>query len=405
MVTRPERLGEGAERASDSRRVAATAELVRKQHSCIDAPFPPRHNPAPFLRAFPLPAFSEVVPVITPLCARRGAPRFRCVALLACGWMFCAASLPAGELPPSVAAAAGQAATVRPLLPGPLGPLPEIEAELPPAGPLGGPAAALAQPPGSLLDLAHTLAPSLPSAPSPGHDPDAPGGCGCPDCAAGGGGPHIYATPDALPMYAPSEAESLEATLLPDIEEDWFGRPVYGGGYAGVLVGGEIIASQLKLEPGLVTGLRIGQDCDRRWTWESNFAYASPEVINLEGPELRRGTDLFFGDTSLIYSRYATKRLRPYVSAGMGAAYFDLVDQTGKALHEFMPTVPLGAGLQYRYQEWLVLHLSVRDNLTLGQGELEKTMHNLTLTGGLEFRFGVTPNVYYPWMARAQSAW
>jgi hypothetical protein len=113
---------------------------------------------------------------------------------------------------------------------------------------------------------------------------------------------------------------------------------------------------------------------------------------------------MFFGDTNLIYSRYATKRLRPYLSAGLGMTYLDLVDHQGDDLREFAPTAPLGAGLQYRYDEWLFLHLDVRDTIVFGgQADLE-LMHSLMLSGGLEFRFGGSPNIYYPWTARAQSA-
>jgi hypothetical protein len=170
-------------------------------------------------------------------------------------------------------------------------------------------------------------------------------------------------------------------------------------------MGDEIIASQLKLEMGTVTGIRIGQDYDRRWALENRFAYAMPEVVNQQGPELSREGDMFFADTNLIYTRFATKRLRPYASVGLGMTYLDLVDHTGAALREFAPTVPLGAGLQYRHHEWLFLNVDVRDMIVLGQQVDLETMHNLMLTGGLEMRFGASPNVYHPWSARAQSGW
>ncbi len=332
----------------------------------------------------------------------------RCAGLLAYGWLLaCAASVAGAELPPSVGAAAGQQATVRPLLPpGPLGPLTDFEAgpQAPlvpgsPPGRLGGPAVALAHPPGTLMGPENSV-PPLASCLT-GHDSAA--GCGCAHCAAGGGGPHVYATANTPPTYAPSQGDLDENAWLPQIEEDWFGRPAYGGAYAGMLVGDEIIASRLKFEPGLLTGVRIGQDCDRRWAWESHVAYGAAEVSNLQGPEQQRDGDVFLGDTNLVYSRHATKRLRPYVSAGMGVGYFDLTDEQGGALREIVPTVPLGAGLQYRLDEWLVLSLDVRDYLTLGQQADWETMHNLAVAGGLEFRFGVSPNVYYPWTARAQS--
>jgi hypothetical protein len=203
----------------------------------------------------------------------------------------------------------------------------------------------------------------------------------------------------------PSDAESLEAQWLPPINEDWFGRPIYGGAFAGLLMGDELISSEVALEPGLLTGIRIGQDWNRRWACETRFAYAMPEVINLQGPELRRDADIFFADTTLIYSRYATNRLRPYLSAGLGMAYVDFVDHRGESLAEFVPTVPLGVGLQYRHADWMVVHVDARDTIALGGPEDLEQMHYLSLTGGLEFRFGVSPNVYYPSATRGQSAW
>jgi hypothetical protein len=229
-------------------------------------------------------------------------------------------------------------------------------------------------------------------------------GCGCPSCAAGDHGPHFYSEADHLPLYAPTQLESVEATWLPEITEDWHGRPLSAGAFSGVLIGDEILAGELELKPGWFTGIRFGRHDDRRWSWETRLAHAHPDVINLRGPELRREAELFLADTSLQYSRVYGKRLRPYASLGMGVAYLDTSDQFGDDLREFIPTVPIGAGAQYRLDDWLIVHVALHDNVTLGQQVDLDLMHNVTLAGGLEFRFGGSQNTFYPWNP-ARNGW
>jgi hypothetical protein len=44
-----------------------------------------------------------------------------------------------------------------------------------------------------------------------------------------------------------------------------------------------------------------------------------------------------------------------------------------------------------------VLHVDLHDSIMLGQQVDLELLHNLTLAGGVEFRFGGSPNTYYPW--------
>lgn len=223
-------------------------------------------------------------------------------------------------------------------------------------------------------------------------------GCRCLECKAAAtlGGVHRHRALDTLPLYAPTELEWSDAAWLPEIREEWIGQPVGGGAFAGMLIGDEIIPSKLELKSGVFTGIRFGQDYGVRWSVESRFAYANPDVVNLQGPELRRRADFFLADTSLVYARYFWKRLRPYASVGAGGAYLVATDHLGDRLHEFMTVFPVGVGLKYRYHDQLIIRLDIRDNIMLGQDDLV-TSHNFSLAGGVEFRFGGNPSTYHPW--------
>jgi len=206
-------------------------------------------------------------------------------------------------------------------------------------------------------------------------------------------------------MFAPDDIDSFESSWLPAVDEDWHSRPLYVGTYAGVLLGDTLIPDRVQLETGMLAGLRFGQDYDRRWSWETRIAYARAGVTNAKGPAEDRDGDLFLGDGSFVYSLWATRRLRPYVSFGAGTAYLDTTDDLGQQIREFMPLLSAGAGFRYRIDEWLLLHGDVHDDLALGEQVDLATMHNFSVAAGLEIRYGNLPNVYYPWAAKSDRPW
>jgi hypothetical protein len=229
----------------------------------------------------------------------------------------------------------------------------------------------------------------------PAHSPSA-SGCGCPACAAGAHGPAFQPLVEHAPMYAPTQLEFAES-WLPEVNEDWYGRPLAAGAFGGAFLGDELIEAELELKPGLFTGLRFGGEYDRRWSYETRLAYGHSHAVNLHGPQLEHEVDLFLAHSNLIYSRIYGRRLRPYASAGMGVTYLDTIDHLGRDLREFLPTIPVGVGAQYRLDEWFALHLDLHDQILLGGHAGLALMHNLTLAAGVEFRFGGSPNTYYPW--------
>ena len=59
--------------------------------------------------------------------------------------------------------------------------------------------------------------------------------------------------------------------------------------------------------------------------------------------------------------------------------------------------MPFGFGLKVRcIRDWLALRLEMLDNVAFGSAGLD-TMHNITLTGGVEVRFGGPRKSYWPW--------
>ena len=267
----------------------------------------------------------------------------------------------------------------------------------------GIPSAVPGLPPGPLGPIEPSIAGNPDNAPvwqPPAEDPHA-GGCCCPSCN-GDGGFHVYQAVDTAPMYMPDHLDAAESSWLPSIEEDWIGQPLGATVFGGMFLGEELIRNQVELEPGLFTGVRFNRDYDARWAWETRVAFAQTRAVNLLGPENARDAYLGFVDSSLHYSRFYGKRWKSYLSLGAGMAYFDTEDHLARPLREFIPTLPFGAGIKYRLDDWMVLRFDVRDNFALGERERLANMHNLTVAGGFEWRFGGSSHTFYPWIDRSR---
>jgi len=195
---------------------------------------------------------------------------------------------------------------------------------------------------------------------------------------------------------------------LPMEGTSWLNRPYHVDCFSGTLIGDDLIAGRVAQDNELFGGLRIGWDFDYYWGLEARFGWADPNIqINdtaLADPDLAdtvqpaRDGGYFVSDVDLKYYPWGDSKVRPYLLLGAGMARVDFVDDNAKRYNTTLVTVPLGGGVQFRQKNWLAWRLEVLDNLSFGADGVD-TLHNISLTAGMELRFGSRPQSYWPWQS------
>ena len=161
-------------------------------------------------------------------------------------------------------------------------------------------------------------------------------------------------------------------------------------------MGDPLIAGRVDQNGDWLAGYRVGWDFDHYWGTEGRFGFAYPGLKYDQDPALvRTGRDLFW-DVHLLHYPWGDARWRPYGSIGIGMACFRFRDDRHGRLNEALFHLPIGVGMKYYYDKHLVLRFDVMDNMAFGSGGLD-TMHNISLTGGVELRCGGRRMSYYPW--------
>jgi len=175
----------------------------------------------------------------------------------------------------------------------------------------------------------------------------------------------------------------------------WLNRPFYAGWLVGALFG-DGLSAEVDQQTSLVGGYRFGWDWDYRWGVEGRWAFAHVDTLEPQQPTFHGQSRDSFYDVNLVYYPWGDARWRPFVSVGLGAATFDFRQSDGTATGATLATVPLSTGLKYYWKNWLTLRMSLTDNLALGSEGLD-TMHNVSLTGGVEVRWGGARPSYFPY--------
>lgn len=239
-------------------------------------------------------------------------------------------------------------------------------------------------------------------------------GGGCSEC--GGGGPLYdegYTAPNE-PVFNPWPAFDRFATHLdgllfrvkgyprnigrgqPLVGTSWLNRPYYAGWFMGTMWGDGIINGQLKQNNDFFGGYRLGWDPDYYWGVETRLAFAEMNLKTPENVRLSDTNDLFLADVSLLYYPWGDSRWRPYALVGLGFGHFHFQDAAAVGHNATLLGLPIGLGVKYQYRRWLAARFEALDNIAFANDGLD-TMHNVSLTLGVEVRWGVHPRSYWPW--------
>jgi hypothetical protein len=183
----------------------------------------------------------------------------------------------------------------------------------------------------------------------------------------------------------------------PLVGTSWLNRPLHFGWFAGGLVGDELIGGRVDQTEDLFGGYRLGWDWDHYWGGEVRVAFARPDLADASSWQNPRISRDWFLDANVAYYPWGDARWRPYFTFGLGIATFRFQDELLTQHEETLLHMPLGGGVKYLVDRWLVVRADVVDNIAFGSSGLD-TMHNFTYTFGLEAHFGPgSPRRYGPW--------
>jgi hypothetical protein len=176
----------------------------------------------------------------------------------------------------------------------------------------------------------------------------------------------------------------------------WLNRPYYVGGELGTMWLTQPVNNHISTDTDFFGGIFTGCDFDHYWGTELSVHRATPELINENSPGTSRGDRLMIWSASLMYYPWGDSLYRPYWRWGLGATEIDYPTDDGLRRDEDLWTFPIGIGLKYPIQRWLAARTELTDQLALGNSGVA-TQHNITLTFGLEWRFGFHRRSYWPW--------
>ncbi len=190
--------------------------------------------------------------------------------------------------------------------------------------------------------------------------------------------------------------------------ESWRYRPYSVGLFVGVVQGDTLIDDWVSQRQGLFGGCRFGWDHSLHWGTEMRFAFAEMPVYDSQravaaqvaagSPAYEnRNSDMFWWDVSMLYFPWGETRWRPYLRWGLGTAHVSFSDRLENKWDQIVIAMPLAMGFKYRYSERLALRFELADNMSFAGGGGFNTLHNFSVTGGFEVRFGGARKAYWPW--------
>jgi hypothetical protein len=177
----------------------------------------------------------------------------------------------------------------------------------------------------------------------------------------------------------------------------WQNRPFHVDFFAGDMIGDDAVDHVIGQEAGFFTGGRVGWDYDYYWGVETRLGVSWMSLFDSQRPTTRLGVgNIIVWDMSLLYYPWGDSRWRPFLLLGTGIQQLDAYGSSPRIYQGTLFELPFGAGLKYRFNEWMIFRVDVIDNLAFGDGSLD-TMHNVSFSGGVEYHFGGHRRSYWPW--------
>lgn len=177
----------------------------------------------------------------------------------------------------------------------------------------------------------------------------------------------------------------------------WLNRPYHFDVFVGAMWGDDLVTDVVRQNGDTFSGVRLGADLDHYLGVELRVANSMLNVLDDGAIPIPRENELWVLDGSVQYYPWGDARWRPFATIGLGFTSIDYLDHVGVRIKDTLLGMPIGIGMKYRARQWLTLRAELMDNIAFGSDQVP-TMHNLSLTAGLEFRFGGSRTSYWPWL-------
>ena len=198
-----------------------------------------------------------------------------------------------------------------------------------------------------------------------------------------------------IPLIGPRTPERYRYSGFgpPLTDTSWLARPIYLGGFAGGVTGEPLIQGRVDQQPTFFGGIQYGWDYDYRWGLNRRVGYIPLRVVDhtLPGPS-RNGWGVF-GEERLQFYPWGDMRWRPYAVGGLGVGEVHFVEENGRQLHRTLFITSYGLGVKYLLGDRVACSAEVLDLVGVGSGRVS-TMNNLTLVGGMEYRFATPKRLF-----------
>lgn len=207
-----------------------------------------------------------------------------------------------------------------------------------------------------------------------------------------GPGSHLQRHAERLRNYIDNRPRQMPLT-----SESWLNKP-YGISY---FLGGMWLDDPLHGvvggNAGFTYGGRFSWDFGPKFGIETRIAGADIGIVDrINGTDLAPA-NIFYADIDWLWYFTGDTRWRPFVLLGSGLFDIDFTDAQPLRQHATLLQMPIGLGLKYRHTSRITLRVDLIDNIAFSAGQLD-TMHNWSLTAGIEARFGGgRKRNYWPW--------
>ncbi len=207
----------------------------------------------------------------------------------------------------------------------------------------------------------------------------------------------------------------------PLVQESWRNRPLAFGWYMGGMLGSPLMTDWTGTGFGYTGGFRLTWDYDHYWGVEFRYGMASlPQWDSQAAIDASHQRDQQYGltssdsawdrydktrnasyqfyDLNFVYYPWGDSRWRPYGLLGLGGTRVKFQDRLGEVRVRNVFSMPLGIGLKYRHNDRLAWRLELANQFITGYREMTAGS-NLSITFGMELRFGGTRRAYWPYQA------
>jgi hypothetical protein len=199
---------------------------------------------------------------------------------------------------------------------------------------------------------------------------------------------------------------------------NWGEHPLSVGCFAGAVNGGPLIDDWVGTTTGFLGGWRLGWDVDPYFGAEMRMDFGNPRLYDSYRADQaltvldtanglaandpararydHRTASMFQWDVDILYYPWGETRLRPYFMTGMGLTNVAFTDRLAEKYQITCLSLPVGMGVKYLCTERLAVRVDFLDDIAFTTDHL-LTQQNLSVTAGVELRFGGSRKVYWPW--------